>query len=323
MEDRINGIPVYAITLGDNPDAGLEFISFVDEPAIMEMGLAFNRDEEVYKFATNVDKQVVAGPTMIPDVPLYRRDADGEFYVVFSKEVIEQLVDKFNKSSKEFKINVDHKDVVTSAFIKSNWIIEDTEHDKSRMYGFNNLPIGTHFMEVKVDDKEFWDNQIKANGKFGFSVEGLFGLELLREQFNANNKNDKNENKMELTPEEIKMITDLRLAAESAPEDSPEIESPASGSTEPAPEVIVEVEAEDMPAEEPAPAEAPAEEAAPAMDEAMVAEMIQAKYDELLSMIAELKSMIEAPSEDAPVEVAMSKHDGQLGFLKALQSKVG
>jgi hypothetical protein len=292
-------IPVYTIALTEG--AGLDFVSFVDEPAIMEMGLAFNKQEDVYRFATNVDKQIVAGAAMIPDIPLYRRDADGEFYVIFTKEVIEQLVEKFNKSSKEHKINVDHKDVVESAFIKSNWIIEDTEHDKSRMYGFDNLPVGTWFIEVKVGDADFWNNQIKTNGKFGFSVEGLFGLELLREQFNANNNPNKNEDKMELTPKEIEMITKLRLAEEAVI-----IEDATSGSTE---EVVIVEETKEEEIE------------APALDEAKVAEMIQAKYDELLSMIAELKSMMEKPAEDAPVEVAMSKHDGQLNFLNALRNK--
>jgi len=172
MEQKL---PVYNIVFDPNKEEqGLEFVSLVADPAIMEKGLAFNKS---MKFAVDRDKQVIIGPAMIPDLPLYRNMEGKEFYVVFTQHVIDQLFEKFMKAPRAYKVNVDHDRVVESAFIKSAWIIEDDTHDKSVKYGFS-LPVGTLMLEVKIEDTQFWIDQVKDAGKFGFSVEGLFDLQL-------------------------------------------------------------------------------------------------------------------------------------------------
>lgn len=170
-------LPVYKITIDDWEESGIEFVSMVEQPAIMIKGLAFNNDPMFFKF--NEEKQIVAGAALIPDLKIYRYDNElGEYYVVFEKETIEKMVNKFNKLQKEYKINLEHTDKIVPAFIKGSWIIEDTENDKSRMYGFDNLPIGTWFIEVKVEDKEFWNKEIKSKNRTGFSIEGMMGISL-------------------------------------------------------------------------------------------------------------------------------------------------
>ena len=322
MEDNL---PVYNIVI-DKETQGLNFVSFVADPAIMEMGLAFSKNEQA-SFKFNKDKQVVVGPAMIADLPLYR-EIDGEgFYVVFTKEVIEELVEKFNKDSIDKKINVDHGDVVESAFIKSNWIKEDMKFDKSNIYGFENIPVGSWFIEVKVDDAAFWENDIKSGGKFGFSVEGIFGLNY--QEFNKKN----NENKMDiknLTPEEITLIEKFRNGTfaeevveveeeevvEAASED--EIIEEEEDSIKKEEEVIneekdeEEVEAEEAPVEE-----APVEEAQ--SDEDAIMALVQPKLDELVAMIAEVKSMVEAnevPTEDVPVLLSVDTRAEKLKLFR-------
>jgi len=88
------------------------------------------------------------------------------------------------KEPKQYKINVDHDRVVESAFIKSAWIIEDETYDKSKKYGFS-LPVGTLMLEVKVEDTNFWMNEVKDAGRSGFSVEGLFDLTLTKQPIKA------------------------------------------------------------------------------------------------------------------------------------------
>jgi hypothetical protein len=306
-------LPIYNITLNDSDDAGLEFISLVANPAIMEMGLAFNVDLEPLRFAQVEDKQIVVGAAMIPNVPLYRNVDGFEFYVVFTPEVIEQLSEKFNKSTKKYKINVDHKTEVPSAFIKSNWIIEDAVHDKSVMYGFS-YPVGTMMVEVKIEDKHFWNTEVKGNAKFGFSVEGLFGLEPTGLKFN--NNEDKNTNEMELTEKEIKMIMDARALALAE-------EVPASGDTE---EVIV-VEAEvvvEEPAAEPEVEEVESPEEA-AMDAAAVIEAMKPIIDDVLNAIAELKaevaSLKDKPADEAVIAEFKSDFEKRVDLIKNFNAK--
>jgi hypothetical protein len=138
----------------------------------------FDRDRKTFDIQFNEEKQIIAGPAIIPDFKIYRYDEElGEYYVTFTREVIEKMVEKFNKQSVKDPINIDHSDTIAPAFIKGSWIVENSEFDKSRMYGFE-LPEGTWFLEVKVTDSKFWNEEIKKKGKFGFSIEGLMGLSL-------------------------------------------------------------------------------------------------------------------------------------------------
>jgi hypothetical protein len=139
----------------------------------------YNFSSQKYSFKFNEDKQMVVGPAIIPDLKIYRYDMEmGEYYVTFERETIEKMVDKFNKKQKEYKLNLEHSDTIVPAFIKGSWIIEDAENDKSKMYGFTDLPVGTWFIEVKIEDRDFWMSEIKGKNRNGFSIEGLMGIKL-------------------------------------------------------------------------------------------------------------------------------------------------
>ena len=57
-------------------------------------------------------------------------------------------------------------------YVTESWISEDPIKDKSAVYGFN-LPSGTWYVMMKVDDPKVWE-LVKQNNLSGFSVEGLF-----------------------------------------------------------------------------------------------------------------------------------------------------
>jgi hypothetical protein len=59
-----------------------------------------------------------------------------------------------------------------------DWIVENEVYDKSRMYGFE-VPVGTYMIMVKIEDTDFWLEEVKGNEKFGFSIEGLLGQQLV------------------------------------------------------------------------------------------------------------------------------------------------
>jgi hypothetical protein len=174
-------LPIYRVKVGGEfADAKLDYVSLVDQPAIQTKGLLFSNNL-IFKFEK--EKQIITGPAMIPNQLIYRRDKEmGEFYVVFEADAIIELATKFNREVKEFKINVDHADVVPSAFITESWIVDNPEMDKAKSLGFD-VPAGTWMLSVKVEDEAFWNDEVKAKGQFGFSVEGLFGLEATNEMF--------------------------------------------------------------------------------------------------------------------------------------------
>jgi hypothetical protein len=169
-------LPVYEVTLGDNLDFRYEKISLVDKPAIMTDWYAFSEQEKPYHFVVDEEKQILAGPFMIPDLPIYRIDETGkEFFVKFPKEVVRQLHYNFAKSNANNAINIMHGDEMAKASVIENWLIEDVEKDKSTIYGFK-LPVGTSFGLVHIEDRDFWNKKIKTGELRGFSIEAMLKL---------------------------------------------------------------------------------------------------------------------------------------------------
>jgi hypothetical protein len=170
----LDTLPVFEITFEDDGEQGIHFLSLVADPAIEIKGMYFNKSKEM-QFKAVEDQQIVVGPAMVPEMKILRIDGDYEYYVFFSADTITQMVDKFNRENNNKSINVDHSNRMVDGFIKANWQIEDPNMDKSKTYGYENLKQKTWFVEIKINDKEFWENEVKDMGKFGFSIEGLMG----------------------------------------------------------------------------------------------------------------------------------------------------
>jgi hypothetical protein len=130
------------------------------------------------EFAVKEDQQILAGPTMIPYKNIYRSDESGEYMVRFTPDTIKKIVQKFFKNNNNSSINVEHTNEMVKGYITEHWIVEDPMYDKSKLYGFN-LPVGSHFMLVKIEDEKFWQEQVKGENKKGFSIEGILGQKLV------------------------------------------------------------------------------------------------------------------------------------------------
>ena len=62
---------------------------------------------------------------------------------------------------------------VPSSRNTSEFLVEDEEKDKSRLYGLD-VPVGTWMGAVKVNNDEIWDEYVKTGKVKGFSIEGYF-----------------------------------------------------------------------------------------------------------------------------------------------------
>jgi len=167
--------PMFEIVVDDSDTTGIRLLSIVDQPAIEMKGVAFSAEGATkgYEFQAQADKQIIVGPAMIPNMKILRKDSEGnKYFVVFKPDTIEKMVQKFNASGNNRRINVDHSTKMVQAYIMENWIVADTYYDKSRMYNFD-VPIGTWMVSVKIEDQDFWKNEVKDLGKFGFSIEGV------------------------------------------------------------------------------------------------------------------------------------------------------
>lgn len=123
----------------------------------------------------NPEQRIVTGALMIADLPIYRRDADEEYYVTFSAAEIKKIVQRFFKKGYQSKVNIEHSTPVDGVFMFESYII-DREKGIMPPNGFEDVSDGSWFGSFKVENEKIWE-EVKAGTFKGFSVEGLFKYE--------------------------------------------------------------------------------------------------------------------------------------------------
>jgi len=172
------------LVINDEDESGVDFIALVDAPAVEKLWLAFNKQKDVdFQFKIqDQEKRIVSGFFMIADLPIVRSNDQGEkFYVVFKKDTINKIVNKFFKHGYSNNINIMHNknDEADGVYVIESLII-DKERGINTPQGFDEVPDGSWWGSMRVENDELWE-QIKAGVFNGFSVEGLFGQDNGRE----------------------------------------------------------------------------------------------------------------------------------------------
>lgn len=186
--------PLYILESYGEENMGVEQIASVDDPAILKKGVAFNSQKKLIgSFSSvknqfgcflNEEKRIVAAPVMIPDVRMFRnweatdpielRNQYDGYDVMFKEAEIRKQQENFMRRKIQNQFNDMHTDKIIESFIIETWIIEDPETDKSKIYGIEGLTKGTWFALAKFDDINYWNQEVKKNGKNGFSIQGNF-----------------------------------------------------------------------------------------------------------------------------------------------------
>jgi hypothetical protein len=111
---------------------------------------------------------------MLADTPIYRNDDNGEYYVVFSKETIKKIAQKFFKKGYQSNVNLMHDqgNLTEGLTMFESWI-KDEKRGIKGLAGFEDTPDGSWFGSFKVDNDQVWQ-YIKEGKVRGFSVEGVF-----------------------------------------------------------------------------------------------------------------------------------------------------
>ena len=168
-------LPLFELKINDdiNDDAEVNFVSLVDRPAIQRNWNAF---KEKYKFEIiSEEKRIISGPLMLADTPIFRSDAThGDYYVMFSKDTIFKIAQKFFKKGYQANVNVNHDpSQKVDGVVMFESFISDEERGIAPMKGFEDAPDGSWFGSFKVEDDETWQ-KVKNGEVKGFSVEGVF-----------------------------------------------------------------------------------------------------------------------------------------------------
>lgn len=310
-------MPIFDVTIDpsyseNGQELGIEMIAFTDKPAILIKGMAYTSEQRKIFFSDDLKYRIVA-PVMIPG-DIYRRDDDGfEYQTRFTADTIEQIHMKFMENLRNRDLfNVDHNEnVKVPAYILESWIVENPKEDKAySSYGIE-VPKGTLMAVAQITDKEYYTKLVEG-GKVGFSIEGFLGLK--QEVFTNQKTKYMNEGDVfQIGEQYFKVVNgipvpcdkDGNVMEQAMAEESPEKDKEEDSTTEEAPEKDKE---EEMAEETQAPSseEAPADN--PVTEESVMA-IVQPHLDELLSIIAELKSAIPVQEEmEKQEEVQMTAH---------------
>lgn len=182
-------LPVYKIIINDNDETGCTTISLVDRPAVEMPFLCFSKDK-VHKMSVNDEKQTISGIAMLADTPIFRSSpSKGDYYIVFEKDTIRRMVEKYAKNGYYNLVNLQHQ---SDKYVNDVYMCESIIIDKERgicPIEFSDVPDGSWYVSYHIEDKELW-NEIKTSGHInGFSIEVLSGLELMENKLKHNKMN--------------------------------------------------------------------------------------------------------------------------------------
>ena len=169
-------LPIYKLILKNDGD-GVEYVALVDDPAIERNFVAFGKEKQCFQIKDE-DRRIVMGALMVADMPIYRKDEKrGEYYVMFDKETIEQVVMRFFKTKSTGNVNLmhDRTQIAAGVFLFESMLI-DEKRGVTVPYGFERLPDGSWFGSFKVENDNVWAD-VKSGKYLGFSVEGMFVVE--------------------------------------------------------------------------------------------------------------------------------------------------
>lgn len=160
----------FYININDDETLGLQAISLVDKPAIEQDFLLF-KDEHIC-FAKDNSKHIISGPALIAEMPIYRRNQVGEeYYVVFDKNTIAKLVERYSKNGFFNIVNLqhDHSLFTENAILVESYFVDKERGISPKEYG--NLTDGSWIVSFKIEDENLWNDIVNGKDLNGFSVE--------------------------------------------------------------------------------------------------------------------------------------------------------
>lgn len=170
-------IPIYYANVTNDLE-GIIAISLVDCPAVESDFVAFDKNQEMtmFRFEDEAQRKVL-GVIMRCEYPIYRRNEKlGEFYLKYSRDVIERMARKMLRENTGNMINLMHDDeAFVDGVVLEQVFIKDTGKGVSPS-GFEDISDGSMFGVFKIENDAVWE-EIRKGTFRGFSLEGYFSIE--------------------------------------------------------------------------------------------------------------------------------------------------
>ena len=180
MESKIKR-KIYRMMIDEeDTESGVFAISLVENPAIESNWIYLSKHHKIELASVNNEKRLLLGPVLIPNKAIPRIDGEtGEEYdIIFDENVIEKAAQLFLQRQYNNSSTLEHMEEIEDISIVESWIVADQNADKSNAYGLS-YPKGSWVVMAKVNNDVIWDDFIKTGKVKGFSLEGLFGHNLV------------------------------------------------------------------------------------------------------------------------------------------------
>lgn len=169
----INNLPCYIAEITDLEE-GVFDISLVDDPAVKRDFVLFAKDKMTFS-VQDPEKRIVSGVVMLADTPIYRRSPKlGEYYLIFTKETIELMVEKMSAENKLNNITLNHNGELVDGVVLVELFLKDSTRGINPTY-LQDIPEGSLIASYKVENEALW-SLIKSGEFKGFSITGLFSV---------------------------------------------------------------------------------------------------------------------------------------------------
>lgn len=165
-------LPLFRLTISDEED-GVNIISLVDMPAVEKN---FIKLSEEIKLSLNDDKRELLGVALIPDMPIYRRDERGEYYITFSADAVRKISIDFFRKQNENNADIQHSENLQEGITYFQSMLIDHERGIAPK-PFDDMPNGTWIVGCKVDNDDVWE-AVKRGEVKGFSIDGYFSEDM-------------------------------------------------------------------------------------------------------------------------------------------------
>lgn len=191
----IVNLPIYEMLCDDTVD-GMTCISLVDSPAIERNFVTMSENQPI-RLSKDDSKHLVFGPVVIPNQLIYRRDNSGEYYITFSAETIEKMVEKWSRNGWINQVNLMHNNtLIVEDCVLMSMFLKNSEMGLSPK-GYEDLPDNTLFVSYRLNEK-LWNLISSGEADLnGFSLEAYLNYE-------------RKDNDIEMTADEILNDEDLK-----------------------------------------------------------------------------------------------------------------
>ena len=173
---------IYKMEIDETQGSGVYAISLVSDPAIEAPFVYLSKQLKPIKLAqVDGEKRILVGPVLIPnkEIPRVDHETGEEYSIVFTSEVVEKAAQLFLQQQKNNEATIEHTDKkVPDVSVVESWIVEDPNRDKQNTYGMD-YPKGTWMIKMKINNDNVWEDFVKTGEVKGFSLEGMFGHELV------------------------------------------------------------------------------------------------------------------------------------------------